>query len=341
MVLPKSELLLFLKELFYYTQAGFSLNQAIKELDFDKKSFKDFVSCLDEGLSQGLYLSDILKNYENFDIQELAILKIGEKNSKLAFALKEIIQLKEKKEKSERALKKALSYPLMVFVGVVCAFIFLVLFVIPKFEIVFLQFNTKLPAITLFLINLEHFLSSYFYYILACFLALLLSFKFILKSSFFKVQVSKILFFLPFIGKVIAYNEKYFFFTTLGVLLRSGVLVDEALSYAKKSFKNAYLQKKFESLELKDGTSLNELLSSYSFFESFAVKMVKMGLLSKYLDELCLQIASYYEDKEEASRQRLLASLEPLATLVVASMVLVLALGVFMPMWELGSAGVN
>lgn len=340
MRLNESELILYLKELSLMLEAGFSLNEAVCELQSDKKAFKDFFISIKNELYHGGKLSSVFARYDNFDGKEQALIELGEENSKLEFALKEVIKNKLVQSQSKRQLKKALSYPLIVICTVILAFVFLVLFVIPKFEAIFNSFELKLPLITIFLINTQKFLSSYYYLLIISLIFLFIICKQGMKLYPIRLKVHTYFLYLPLIGKMISFHEKYFFFSSLGVLLKSGVPIAKALSLSQKSFNNEYYSLKSKNCvnRLNSGLRLDQILAFTGFFESFAIHMIKMGLKSRTLDDICSQIANYYEQKEEDLRDRVLSLLEPFATFLVALMVLFLALGIFLPMWDLSSA---
>lgn len=333
---------MYLKELSFMLKAGLSLQLALDELYSEDKSLNIFLSKLKTALASGSSLTNALKYSKFFDKKELILIQMGEENARLPWALEAVIELKEKNIQSKKELSKALRYPILVFASIIIAFIFLVLFVVPKFSSIYESLGILLPNITLFLIASESFLRQYLYILVLIFLSLILIFKYSYKhSKSFGYFIDSCLLKLPLIGKLIFYHEKYYFFTILSKLLEAGLNTKSCIVLSVQSIKNRRLLKAFSKLseQLELGQSLEIALKNTGFFESFSIQMIKIGLKTARLAELCQNAAKYYQSKEDELNQRIFSLLEPIATFFVACLVLILALGIFMPMWELSSRG--
>lgn len=340
MRLPEEELILYLRELSLMLDAGFSMRQSLEELSHAKKPFDKFFQDIYLVLNMGKKLSVALKYYKNFDKKERALIEMGEENAKLSWSIMAVAELKNKERQNKAKIKKALFYPLIVLISLAFAFIFLLLFVVPKFKELFLSLDAKLPTITIILIKLEEFFSSNLSPLIISIFLLFFSFKFLLlKNRSFKIFCDKLILKIPLVGKLVAYSDKYYYFLVLSLLLKSGLNIVASLDLAANCFKNSFLFEKtrFVSSRLFSGLELDIILKQTGIFESFATQMLALGLKTGRLAELCEKSALYYEEKEEYLRARFLGLLEPIASFFVALLVLFLALGIFMPMWELSS----
>ena len=135
------------------------------------------------------------------------------------------------------------------------------------------------------------------------------------------------------------YNQNYYFFIIFSLLLKSGIPTSKAFKIAYSSIKNRALFSKFKDIEnsLSQGIDLSVAFEKVKIFDSVVISMLNVAMKSAKLELLSNEIANFYERKQEDFMDKFLALLEPLMTLVVGILVLFLALGIFLPLWELGS----
>ena len=124
------------------------------------------------------------------------------------------------------------------------------------------------------------------------------------------------------------------------ILIKSGVTVSKALKLAQSSFDNIYLKQKCQKIAefCEQGLSLDEAFKKIALFENIVLGMISVAMKSAKLDLMSEKISYYYESKSADLTQSLFSLLEPLMTLVVGILVLFLALGIFLPMWELNQS---
>lgn len=336
----EEKFILFFKDLSLLCEVGLSVFQALNELlkSYDKKmqeNIKILIANLNNGLSLNLAFSSF-----NLDKSELNLIQMAENTGKLSEVFKQIANLKEKNLKNKRFLKKALQYPIFILLSVIFAFIFLMLFVVGEFKMIFDEFGASLPFITKIMIFIYDFLNNYlvFMFLIFSVFSFMLIF-FYKKSYYFSFMIDMFLIKIPFINKIIIYNQNYHFFMVFSLLLKSGISTMQALNLATLGIKNKFLFKKYEQILsfLKQGLEFNKAFKRVNIFDNAIISMLFVASKSAKLEQISEQIAKYYENKQEQFIDRFLTLLEPFLTLIVAILVLFLTLGIFLPMWELNS----
>ncbi|WP_261544982.1 type II secretion system F family protein [Campylobacter lari] len=331
--IKEEELIFILKDLYMVLKAGLSLQEAILEFarsNHDMRITKIF-SVIYNKLKNGSSYNEVFRDILNS--RECAILKICDGKEDLYKAFEIIIELKEKNLHSFKQFKKAITYPLFVFICIILAFFVLMILVLPEFKTLFLQLELDLPKITQILFIVGDFFKHFYVFILlsaGIFIILLYSFR---KSLFFH----KILFYFPVFGKIIFYQDKFCFFLIFSYLLKAGVDIKRAFELACEGIENQFFKNKMLIVKtsFESGLDLAQAFFEIKLFDPFVIRMLNLALKSSRLDESTYELALFYEYKKENYTQRLLVILEPLMTIFMASLILVLALGVFLPMWQI------
>lgn len=339
--LKSVNLTLFFKELSLLLEAGISLQLALNELyqNSENKDIKRLINRLIIALKSGQNLSSAFENSGfAFDKSELALIKMGENTGDLSFVFSRLSNWREKKLNNTKRLKKALSYPLFVFCTLVIAFCALMFFVVPQFQGIFDDFAIELPLITQIMLQIYEFL-AHSYEIMLILLGIFALLCFVLHKNFSFV-VDKLILKLPLLGRLIFYHQSTQFFLVFSMLIKSGISVSKALILAKSSFANTFLAKKCEKISefCEQGLGLDEAFKKVKIFDSLTVGMLAVAMKSAKLDVMSEKISQFYEAKSEDLMESFLRILEPLLTFFVAILVLFLALGIFLPMWELNQS---
>lgn len=344
--ISNEDFVLFFKEFSFLLEVGLSVLETLKELEKStfKKELKKTIKKIDENLSLGQSLSEAFKNSRfNLSHSELALIKIAENTGKLSYVFNQIVLIRQKTIKAKKSFIKSIRYPLIVLVSIFISFIFLILFVIPQFKNLFDNFNIELPLITQILLQTYDFLNSYFFLISILFLLFVSLFVFCYKKFYFFTLISDYCFLkIPIISKLILYYQSYHFFSVFSLLLKSGISLSKALEFAIFGIKNEFFKNKLTQILslLEQGLELSEAFRRTKVFDPLVISMLNIAMKSSKLEILSEQISLFYEDKQESMMEKILSLIEPLMTLFVASLVLLLALGIFLPLWEFNSTHV-
>ncbi|EAK3839188.1 type II secretion system F family protein [Campylobacter jejuni] len=340
--LKDENFILFFKELALLCEVGLSVQEAIKEL-YLMHSCKIMKKILDN-LILAQNLNQAFEN-ANFGLNraELALIKTAEKTGKISEVFSQISKLREKSLESQKQLKKAFRYPTLVFLSIIGAFLFLMLFVVPNFKDLFENLGASLPFITHVMLEIYNFLDSYGIFCIFLFVVfivmLILAYK---NFHSFAFSCDFLFLKIPLISRLIIYNQNYYFFMVFSLLLKNGISISKAFDLAIIGLENKFLIFQYKKLFsfIDSGLELSQAFKKIDIFDSLVFSMLSVAMKSGRLEVLSEEIAKYYQQKSENLMDRFLIFLEPMMTLFVALLVLFLALGIFLPMWEL-SSGVN
>ncbi|EEU6989685.1 type II secretion system F family protein [Campylobacter jejuni] len=340
--LKDENFILFFKELALLCEVGLSVQEAIKEL-YLMHSCKIMKKILDN-LILAQNLNQAFEN-ANFGLNraELALIKTAEKTGKISEVFSQISKLREKSLESQKQLKKAFRYPTLVFLSIIGAFLFLMLFVVPNFKDLFENLGASLPFITHVMLEIYNFLDSYGIFCIFLFVVfivmLILAYK---NFHSFAFSCDFLFLKIPLISRLIIYNQNYYFFMVFSLLLKNGISISRAFDLAIIGLENKFLIFQYKKLFsfIDSGLELSQAFKKIDIFDSLVFSMLSVAMKSGRLEVLSEEIAKYYQQKSENLMDRFLVFLEPMMTLFVAFLVLFLALGIFLPMWEL-SSGVN
>ncbi|EOH6794909.1 type II secretion system F family protein [Campylobacter jejuni] len=340
--LKDENFILFFKELALLCEVGLSVQEAIKEL-YLMHSCKIMKKILDN-LILAQNLNQAFEN-ANFGLNraELALIKTAEKTGKISEVFSQISKLREKSLESQKQLKKAFRYPTLVFLSIIGAFLFLMLFVVPNFKDLFENLGASLTFITHVMLEIYNFLDSYGIFCIFLFVVfivmLILAYK---NFHSFAFSCDFLFLKIPLISRLIIYNQNYYFFMVFSLLLKNGISISKAFDLAIIGLENKFLIFQYKKLFsfIDSGLELSQAFKKIDIFDSLVFSMLSVAMKSGRLEVLSEEIAKYYQQKSENLMDRFLVFLEPMMTLFVAFLVLFLALGIFLPMWEL-SSGVN
>ncbi|EJV5811452.1 type II secretion system F family protein [Campylobacter jejuni] len=340
--LKDENFILFFKELALLCEVGLSVQEAIREL-YLMHSCKIMKKILDN-LILAQNLNQAFEN-ANFGLNraELALIKTAEKTGKISEVFSQISKLREKSLETQKQLKKAFRYPTLVFLSIIGAFLFLMLFVVPNFKDLFENLGASLPFITHVMLEIYNFLDDYGIFCIFLFVIfivmLILAYK---NFHSFAFSCDFLFLKIPLISRLIIYNQNYYFFMAFSLLLKNGISISKAFDLAIIGLENKFLIFQYKKLFsfIDSGLELSQVFKKIDIFDSLVFSMLSVAMKSGRLEVLSEEIAKYYQQKSENLMDRFLVFLEPMMTLFVALLVLFLALGIFLPIWEL-SSGVN
>lgn len=337
--LKPKELIFLFKQFSILLDVGMSFLQICEQLktSFKQKNIQIFLKNIQSSLQSGQSLSLAFSNH-GFKKNEVALIKMGENTANLAFVFEQLATLTQQKLQYKKQLQKALSYPCFVFMSLIIAFCVIVLFVIPKFEQIFLEFGANLPFITRVLLQSYDFLNNYHLILITLFAIFCLIFMlFYHHIKTFKLFIHSLLMRTPIVSSLIFYSQNAVFFKIFSLLIHSNIPLIKALNLAQSSFSNLYLEQKIKLIQkhCKSGLSLELAFEKVKIYDNFVLSMIKTAMNSSKLDFMSEKIANYFELKQEDLNSLFITMLEPFMTLLVCVLVLILALGIFLPLWQL------
>lgn len=336
-----------IRQLAVMTNAGISVHDALSDLAeaTDDPPLKEILTKCGEDINAG---SSLYKAMDNFRSQlgglTLAMIDLGEKTGNMAEALYNLADMLEEIRANMIKFKKAMAYPRNVMIAMAVAFSILLTFVVPKFEMIFSKFKAGLPLPTIILQFLSKALVNYGLYILAGIAILYIVIKYMIENNRdFKYRVHQLLLRTYLIKGIILYSTLSRFTLVFSELVRSGIPIAEALDTAISMTENLPMKEKLATIRqaVEKGSTLHEGLEETGLFENMIIQMIKAGESSGALDDMLQKVTEYYKMKFDAIIDGLQEAIEPIMLFVIGAMVLLLALGIFLPMWSLGEAALG
>ena len=340
------EKIAFIRQIATMTDAGIPIHDVLEDIVKNSKNrlLQEILSSVANDINAGKSMSQALKPHkEHMGHIVMAMTELGEKTGNFPEAYHELADILEKIRDNQAKFKKAMRYPKMVIAALIIAFITVIMTVVPKFREIFEQLGADLPAATKFLLSVESFFRNYGLYII-----IFIAIAFFLQKHFYKTnedyryQIDKILAHPKFylIGKLVYLSSMYNYSLVFGSLIKSGIPVSEALKTSLGVVENRYIRQQLESINVNigRGVSLSDAFEQTGLFEDMTIQMIRAGESSGQLDRMLEKVKGYYDMHFQSLIDNLSAYIEPIMIALIAGMVLLLALGIFMPMWDMGKA---
>lgn len=338
------ELVASFRQISMMLDVGISIHQVLDELiRFTqnirlKAIFEDVLN----GIDQGKSLSECFQPYKK-EVGGLTIslIELGEQTGDMPKALNTLTTTLEEMQENIRRFKKALRYPLFTLFAMAVAFVILITLVVPKFKDIFSKIGADLPLPTTILLDIEYLLSNYGIYLLIAIVAILIvAIRYYRETSKFKMLVDTYSLKVYLIGKLIYLSNAYQYLSTLSELVKAGIAIEDALKSAASMINNSYYKSRFETVPeaINRGVSLTDAFRNIDAFENIPIQMIATGEKSGSLDNMLKAASNFYKVKYDSVIDNISASIEPLMTGFIAGLVLLLALGIFLPMWDMASA---
>lgn len=333
-----------IRQLAVMTNAGISIYDSLSEISKSTtdENLKLVFGKLAEDINSGHSLSKSMNNFR-FELGNLAIamVQLGEKTGNLDDALYSLANMLEEIRSNVVKFKKAMAYPRNVMIAMAIAFTILISYVVPNFKSMFEKLNADLPLPTLILLKLEHLFNNYGLYVLASLVISFAIFKYLINNSKeIRYGWHEVLLKTYLIKNIIMFATLSRFTLVFSELIRAGIPIAEALDTSISMIDNLPLKAKLSSVRfaVEKGSSLHEGLDDTKLFENMIIQMISAGEDSGTLDTMIGKVAEYYKMRFDAIIDGLSEAIEPIMLLILAAMVLLLALGIFLPMWDMGNA---
>lgn len=333
-----------MRQLAVMTNAGISIYDSLSNIAdaTTDESLKKVFSKLSEDINSGHSLSNSMEQFR-FELGNLAIamVQLGEKTGNLDDALYSLADMLEEIRSNFIKFKKAMAYPRNVMVALAVAFVVLISYVVPNFKQMFEKLGADLPLPTQILLTLEHLFNNYGPYVLSISFISFMTFKYMINNyRHIRYGWHKVLLRIFLIKNLIMYSTLSRFTLVFSELIRAGIPIAEALDTSTQMIDNLVLKTKFLSIRLavEKGSALNKGMEDTELFENMIIQMVSAGEDSGTLDAMINKVAAYYKMKFDAIIDGLSEAIEPIMLFIIAGMVILFALGIFLPMWDMGNA---
>ena len=336
---PVMEIMNFTKQLNTLEHAGVPVLTSISALkeQADSAAFKAVLDKVYRDLESGISFSEALEKHPDvFPEFYIHSVRAGEAAGAMEDVLLKLNAQLGRQDEINRKIKKALRYPIMVFIAITIAFIIIVTFVLPQFIKMFaMGGQAELPLPTKILINLSDLFQNYWYLVFGVVIGIGFSFNYYIHTQQGRYTWDKIKLKIIVFGKLFHMVAIARFTSTLQTLNKSGLPVLQSLDIGSKSSGNKVIEQAVDQIisGVKKGQGLTIPFRNSKMFPPLVIQMISVGEESGSLDNMLQNISEHYDSLVDDAIDNLMAAIEPIMTIVIGGLVALLAAGMFMPMW--------
>lgn len=340
------DILLFTRQLYTLMKAGVPIMRALAGLQESSSNpaMKSVLGQLRESLDSGRELSMSLARHPKvFTPFYLAMVRVGEMTGRLEEVFLRLFDHMEFERFMREQVKSALRYPSFVVMAMAVAMFVVNIWVIPAFAKVFAGFGAELPLMTRVLIGFSDFMVNWWHVLLAALVVAGLAFRTWTRTRRGRYLWDRLKLRLPIAGKIVRKATLARFARSFALATRSGVPVIQALTTVAQTVDNSFIAAKVEKMRdsVERGESVLRAAIATGAFTPVVLQMIAVGEESGALDEMMEEISGMYQNEVEYELKTLAQQIEPLLIVLLGAMVLVLALGIFLPLWDLGKVAIK
>jgi MSHA biogenesis protein MshG len=335
---PLEVLVIFCRQLYSLTKAGVPLLRSMKGLsqNSSNKQLQEALEDVTQELTNGRSLSSSMQMFPKvFSPLFVSMIHVGENTGRLDEALLQLANYYEQEVETRKRIKTAMRYPTFVISFIMVAMFVLNVKVIPQFSSMFARFGVDLPLPTRILIATSEFFVNYWMMMMVAMVAMGFAFKAWLNTANGREKWDKFRLRMPVVGELVNRAQLSRFSRTFALMLKAGVPLNQSLALSAEALGNKFLENRL--LEMKSSIEAGGTISSTAInsgvFTPLVIQMISVGEETGRIDELLLEVADFYDREVDYDLKTLTARIEPILLVIVAGMVLILALGIFLPMW--------
>jgi MSHA biogenesis protein MshG len=337
------EVLLFSRQMYTLLKAGVPIMGALKGLEESTENprFAEVVRDLRESLDTGRELSASLARHpEVFDQFYTSMVSVGEGTGRLEEVFLRLFHHLEFEKFMREQVKSAIRYPTFVVATMGIAIVIINIWVIPAFAKVYAGFKAELPMMTKVLIAFSNFMVDYWPFLLAALVGAIFGFRAWINTGAGRMTWDRMKLRIPVAGPIILKATLARFARSFSLAFRSGVPITSGLSLVANTVDNVFVSERITRMRegVERGESVLRTARDTRVFTPVVLQMIAVGEESGSLDDLTSEIADMYQREVEYDLKNLSAQIEPILIVMLGILVLILALGVFLPIWDLGTA---
>ncbi|MBN2453473.1 MAG: type II secretion system F family protein [Candidatus Omnitrophica bacterium] len=338
----RRDIALFSRQLYALNNSGVSILAALDSIakQSENKYFRTVLHDMIAEISAGSSLSGAMSKYPRiFNELYVNVVKAGEVSGSLGVMLNRLAEFGEKDMKNRGKIQSATLYPMITLIALFIALGVISVVVIPKFSKIYSQAKVALPLATRILIGTSGFLRENILFVIGVIFIAVIIFSRIIRTGYGRLMWDSFKLKIPVFGRLNLMFTMESFARTLSIMLSSGLPILQSLEVVSKAANNAKLSQAINYIaqNLKEGMKMSKLMETTGIFPPVIVQMVATGEESGNLDTLLLKVAEYYDQEGNYLLDNLVTLIEPFIVIMLGAMVLVLALGLFLPMWNMFS----
>jgi type IV pilus assembly protein PilC len=323
--------------------AGLPLTRALEVMvqqagnPFFKRVLKEVLTSVQSGKS----LSDSFRAQDEiFDEVTLNLIEAGEESGKLEIILERLATELEEKNTLSSKLKSAMIYPIIILVVIVVVVILMMVVLVPSMATIYGDFGAELPLVTRILMDMSSFFLNYWWAILVVISVLIIGGKYYLGSAKGKRNWDKLVLKIPVVGSIVSKMQLSQFTRILALLLGSGLSIIKALELTASSLSNTMFRDTVMDAksEVEKGGALALPIARSEFFPILVSSMIAVGEETGEIDSVLTKVSEYYKEEVDVATTNMASVLEPVFLVIMGLAIAFIALGVYMPMFQLSSA---
>ncbi len=337
------DLILFSRQFHTLFKAGVPIMQALRGLrdSTHNPAFARVINDLVETLDSGLELSAALKRHPKvFPSLYVSMVQVGEATGSMQEVLLQLAKYLELEKDTRDRIKSAMRYPIFVVVAIALAMLVINVFVIPAFAKVFTSMHAELPWATKILIATSQFTVAYWPLMLAALIVGIFAIRIYVRTPEGRYRWHRSKLKIPVVGGIFYRATLGRFARSMAVTMKAGVPLVQGMTVVSRAVDNEYIGERI--LQMRDGVERGETIArtaaATGMFPPLVLQMISVGEESGAVDELMAEVADYYEREVDYDLKNLSAAIQPILIIGIGFLVFILALGVFLPLWELPRA---
>ena len=340
------DILVFSRQMYTLNKAGVPILRAFGGLQASavKPAMAQMLQDVRGSLDQGRELSVALARHNtHFGPFYIAMIRVGEMTGRLTEVFLRLNEHLEFERDVRERIKQALRYPTFVIIAMAIALVIINIFVIPVFAKVFAGFNAELPLITRGLLGFSSFMVAWWPVLLGGLAMAVVGVRAYLQTPGGRYRWDSRKLKLPLVGDIIFKATLARFARSFALSSQSGVPLVQALTVVAQTVDNSYIGARIEQMRdgIERGESISRCAAASGVFNPVVLQMIAVGEETGELDSLLFEIASMYERETDYNIKGLSAAIEPVLLAAIGVLVLILALGVFLPLWNMGQAAMG
>lgn len=340
------DILLFSRQMYTLNKAGVPILRAFAGLEASstKPAMVELLKDIRSSLDQGRELSAAMARHQDlFGAFYISMIRVGEMTGRLTEVFLRLNEHMEFERDVRERIKQAMRYPMFVMIAMAVAVVILNIFVIPVFAKVFAGFHAELPLITRGLLAFSAWMIAWWPLLIAGVIGAAMLIRGYIRTPKGRYRWDSRKLKLPIVGDIVLKATLARFARSFALSSQSGVPLVQALTVVAQTVDNAFIGSRIEQMRdgIERGESISRCAAATGVFTPVVLQMISVGEETGELDSLLFEIADMYERETDYSIKGLSAAIEPILLAVIGVLVLLLALGVFLPLWNMGQAAMG
>jgi type IV pilus assembly protein PilC len=334
------ELVVFTRQFSTMISAGLPLVQCLEILSSQQPNptLKKVLAQIKQDVEGGSTFADALSKHPKvFDSLFVNLVSAGEIGGVLDTVLIRLAVYMEKNEHLKNKIKSAMTYPIIVLCVAFGVVAVLMIFVIPTFQDLFIQFGSALPGPTQFVVDLSRVFRSYWYVMIGLIFLFIIGFRQLRKNKTGRFYTDKLALRLPVFGPLLKKVAVAKFTRTLGTMISSGVPIMDGLDITSKTAGNVIVENAIRAVRsaISEGKSMSEPLEQTGIFPGMVVQMISVGEATGAMDQMLAKIADFYDDEVDVAVEALTSALEPMLMVFLGGIIGFVVVAMYLPIFKM------